>query len=159
MKSRVDFTTPQAQMIAQGTAPFVYMHHLHKSSRYVYPTVQVSCRLLVGELPEPERFLAVQIQTLKAAHADVKILESSDSAFLAGVSGFFIRSSFTITRADGARFSCLARGYTLITNGVAFNIGMSGPGKGPYVCEDDFQIIARSIRITAPGWQPPSPLE
>ncbi|MFC1852252.1 hypothetical protein ACFL27_18810 [candidate division CSSED10-310 bacterium] len=134
------------QILKMANKPLVAFYLLHDSDEYVYPTVQVICRVVAGKWNRPES-LEMQINNLKEVFRNFTLLESSSDTIMAGKLGTKLSATYTLENNEGILFDVFFRNFVVLNGSIAFNIGLSGPVDGPYACETEFDDIISSIKI------------
>ena len=150
IKNRVNHTSEEYQeLLHQAQVPFVYFQFDHQEADFAYPTVQATCRPIKPVNKKDRKFmLGQQILTLTDNFEDFSLIESTHNGFISQCPANISKFRFSIQNVEGTKFSCLARSYTIFVRHLAFTIGLSGPSNGPYVCNEEFDGILKSIIIS-----------
>lgn len=75
------------EWLAHAAMPFVTFMQRHESDDHAYPTVQVTARRVLGELPDnalARQILDMQVEHLRQTWSDLEVIRATTDAIVAG---------------------------------------------------------------------------
>lgn len=153
MKKMALENNPQwKEKLSQAAMPFLSFHLFHNDSRFAYPSVNCSCRLIIsGSRFNPKEFLKLNLSFLDSMYENFNVIQAFDDFIISGYQGIFIKATHDVYNSEDILIRTVNRIISIYRpinrEAIMYNIGLNGNYEGEYCCEEDFENIIKSIAI------------